>query len=55
MRKTILTTILVLILLTLMGCGGKTYTFNYSFNQRLKQGQQPIVTFFPDTEIRAAG
>ena len=27
----------------------------YSFNQRLKQGQQPIVTFFPDTEIRAAG
>ncbi len=26
----------------------------YSFNQRLKQGQQPIVTFFPDTEIRAA-
>lgn len=27
----------------------------YSFNQRLKQGQQPIVTFFPDTEIRTAG
>ena len=27
----------------------------YSFNQRLKQGQQPVVTFFPDTEIRAAG
>ncbi len=27
----------------------------YSFNQRFKQGQQPIVTFFPDTEIRAAG
>lgn len=27
----------------------------YSFNQRLKQGQQPIVTFFPDTEIRSAG
>lgn len=26
----------------------------YSFNQRLKQGQQPIITFFPDTEIRAA-
>ena len=29
--------------------------FEYSVNQRFKQGQQPIVTFFPDTEIRAAG
>ncbi|MBO5231949.1 MAG: RHS repeat-associated core domain-containing protein [Clostridia bacterium] len=28
--------------------------FEYSVNQRFKQGQQPIVTFFPDTEIRAA-
>ena len=33
MRKTILTTILVLILLTFMGCGGKTYTFNYSLDK----------------------
>ena len=28
--------------------------FDYSVNQRFKKGQQPIVTFFPDTEIRAA-
>ena len=26
-----------------------------SFNERSKQGQQPVITFFPDTEIRAAG
>ena len=27
--------------------------FKYSFNQRM-QGQQPTVTFFPDTQIKAA-
>lgn len=27
----------------------------YSFSQRLRQGQQTTITFYPNTEIKAAG